>query len=302
MRILIVLLGAVVVLAGCGGSGKRETVAGQEIQRTMEEACVHVANDFKLPADKKCQIVVGPIVSYDPRDNKERVVGLSEKFGRTLHNELARRGPTMVEQKDLHVLLSQQKMTMSALFADRYRIGGLLKADYIVVGSIVSEDKQKNFVTLALKCDKVEEGRTIVTSTVNLDMATSGISIDDLAVRNVRCSDTNCRICAGAGFYNCQQCNGSGYLEAPHTCAACNGQGFAPCMQCSQTGKCQLCQGSGYVAGVICTACSGGGGCPTGCEGGRLKCSACQGKGQITKLCRNSECKNGKIEHLVPQE
>lgn len=301
MKVCLTILCCLFIIAGCAGSGKRETVAGHEIQRTVEEACVQVANDMKIPTGQK--VVVGPIVAYDNRVNREVKAGLSDKFGVALQSELSRRGVAVIERKHLDTILAEQKMTMSAMFAERHRIGGLLKADYIIVGSVAAEARNDKYITIVLKCDNVEQGRAVVSSTVNIEYGPiSGITINDIAVENVRCSDAACRICGGAGSYNCPECNGSGYLEAPRMCTACNGQGFSPCMQCMQTGKCQMCQGTGYVAGVVCTACSGGGGCPSGCEGGRLKCSVCQGKGQVAKLCRNRDCKNGKILHTIPKE
>lgn len=299
------ILSAIILMGilSCTASSPRETPTGERINAGIAEACRQIADDLNIPRGMK--VVMGPILYRDPRDNQNKVVGASSKFGPVLQDELTRRGVIVIQRDQLSLILTQQNIDMSALFEQRQRVGQLLSADYIIIGTVVAADDHPLYrATITFRCDSITQGAAVVSSTITIEVgrATSELQLaDDFAPRNVRCTNVNCTICGGRGIYDCQVCRGTGIIGAVRTCPACNGQRYTPCTACSETGRCQACQGNGRdFNGLPCQSCNGGGLCPSGCEQGKQRCQACQGKGELKEICKEVNCRNGKIEHKVP--
>ena len=263
------------------------------VHQTLVQACQQAAGDLNIPAGT--QVIIGPIV----HNNKK--VTFSNKFGDTLHAELTKRGVVVLQRERLDAILMEQKITLSSLFDQKHKIGGLLKADYIILGRTTDLNKASLKATIVVTCDNVQQARSVTSSTVNVKAGEDGDPYElkwrDFYPPEVVCSDPQCPICGGKGEYVCQTCQGAGHSMIP--CTACSQQGYTPCTKCAQTGQCIVCGGSGRdTMGMVCASCQGTGKCT--CDAGKVLCQQCQGKGEIKKKCLTCN-DEGKFTHIIKQ-
>jgi len=92
-----------------------------------------------------------------------------------------------------------------------------------------------------------------------------------------------CRVCLGSG--KCQTCNGTGWVKI--TCSQCGGTGEIRivCPACHGHDKfCPRCGGKGYIVLYSCPKCLGTGTLPAPCKKCNQtgKCDACKGTGLAT--------------------
>ncbi len=84
----------------------------------------------------------------------------------------------------------------------------------------------------------------------------------------------------------CEICDGSGYVAQTQSCPICNGVGYV-----DEASQCPDCGGSGYVPGGDCRDCGGSGTlndeqcgrCRGSGKEDDCRCSRCEGTGQITQ-------------------